>query len=239
MNNEERQLFYDKEGKAYKPQAIEEFGEFCIQYPYKQDMPRYQFTIQHLIAMNLQRQGAGPNRYLRKLKVLDIGCQNGAFDVGMANLGFDVTAVDLSDDYLEITNNSLKKFSWHDAWRVVKADINGDISEIMKLKNFDVIVALEVVEHLPDLENFFTAVSALAFAKSSKLIINVPGGDSWKSDPGHLLSFFQADELWLPDTHRTMHVVPECFERDGWKILDCQKHVWDEENYWYAIALER
>lgn len=237
MNNEERKAFYEAEGKFYRPQAIEEFGDFCIKYPYKQDMPRYQFATAHLLAMNLQRFHHSPMNQHRRLKVLDIGCQNGAFDVGWANLGADVTAIDISDDYLEITANSLKKFSWHTDWRVLKADIVNDADKLEQYGPFDMIMALEVVEHLPDLVKFMQAINHLACQRDAKVIINVPGGDSWKDDPGHLLSFWDSHQKIITD-HRRPVIIPECFG-SRWSLSEFEKHSFNDREYWYAVCLER
>lgn len=236
MNDEERKAFYEKEGKDYRSQAIEEFGEFCIRYPYKQDMPRYQFATSHLLARNAVQFG---DLVKRRLKVLDIGCQNGAFDVGWANLGFDVTAVDISVDYVEITNNSLSKFSWHSDWRVLQADILEDIGKIIPYGPFDVIMALEVVEHLPDVEDFMMVMSEEGLAApNSKLIINVPGGDSWKEDPGHINSFW--DNVPQPQVYGDgLNQVPDCFAGFDWVVSECERHQWSEKEYWYAVCLER
>ena len=96
-----------------------------------------------------------------------------------------------------------------------------------------------MVEHLPSIEQFLDTMACFTVV-GSLLVINVPGGDSWENDLGHLHSFWD-DRKDFPDGSdiRTPHVIPECFDHSHWKVQSMAKHQWDAENYWYAVKLKR
>jgi 2-polyprenyl-3-methyl-5-hydroxy-6-metoxy-1,4-benzoquinol methylase len=240
MDDETRLKFYEDEGKAYIDQAVGEFGRPYIDKPYRLDMPRYQFATKHFIDANLVRLQDKPALRNPRLKVLDIGAQNGAFSLGWVTMGFDVTAIDVSRDYLQVAHDSINEFACHKSWRTIFTDIIGDISALEQLAPFDCIAALEVVEHLPHLSLFLDNVTKLT-KPGARLVINVPGGDSWHTDPGHLLSFWHGSyvKMFPEQDKRVHHTIPDCFKHQSWDIVDFERHNWNSNDYWYATALVR
>jgi 2-polyprenyl-6-hydroxyphenyl methylase/3-demethylubiquinone-9 3-methyltransferase len=83
---------------------------------------------------------------LKNIKILDIGCGGGLISEPMARLGASVTGIDASRKNIEIAKLHAKKNN---------LKINYINSEPEKLKDrneFDIILNLEVVEHVEDLD---------------------------------------------------------------------------------------
>tara|TARA_B110000438_G_scaffold151920_1_gene145962 strand:+ start:60 stop:785 length:726 start_codon:yes stop_codon:yes gene_type:complete len=92
---------------------------------------------------------------LKKLRILDIGCGGGLLSEPMCRLGAEVTGIDASE-------NNIKTASLH------AKEMNLDIKYIcgspekLDLKNkFDVILNMEVIEHVANVEFFINNCSKL------------------------------------------------------------------------------
>lgn len=78
----------------------------------------------------------------RAVRVLDVGCGNGFWAGRLAAMGFQVTGIDLSPTGIEAA---------HAAFPGVRFEVleaAGDLCERLGEKPFDVVLSLEVVEHL-------------------------------------------------------------------------------------------
>ena len=83
---------------------------------------------------------------LKKLRILDIGCGGGLISEPMSRLGADVTAIDASDKNIRIAKLHSKKNN-------LNINYLNAAPENLKFKNeFDIILNLEVVEHVEDLD---------------------------------------------------------------------------------------
>ena len=92
----------------------------------------------------------------RNIKILDIGCGGGLLSEPMCRLGASVVGIDASEKNIEVARFHAKKS---------KLEINYKVASPEKLKTkvkFDVILNMEIVEHVNDI-NFF-------IKKSSKLL---------------------------------------------------------------------
>ena len=96
------------------------------------------------------------NKYpLKNLKILDIGCGGGLISEPMSRLGAKVTAIDASNKNIKVAKLHAKKSC---------LDINYLNTEPEKLKfknEFDIILNLEVVEHVEDLNLYLQSCSGL------------------------------------------------------------------------------
>ena len=93
---------------------------------------------------------------LKNINILDIGCGGGLLSEPMCRLGANVTGIDASEKNIKVAKSHLKKS---------KLKINYICASPEKLrinKKFDVILNMEIVEHVNDLEFFLK--------KSSKLL---------------------------------------------------------------------
>lgn len=90
------------------------------------------------------------------LTILDIGCGGGLMAEPLARLGARVTGLDGSDATITIARQHAKKMGLAINYQTTSA-------EDMALKSirYDVVIALEVVEHVADIGSFLTAVASL------------------------------------------------------------------------------
>jgi len=92
---------------------------------------------------------------LSGIKILDIGCGGGLLSEPMSRMGANVTGIDASDKNIKIAKLHSKKN---------KLKINYYCSSPEKLKikkKFDVILNMEIVEHVEDIDFFLKSCSKL------------------------------------------------------------------------------
>jgi len=126
---------------------------------------------------------------LKNLKILDIGCGGGLLSEPMSRLGAKVTGIDASEKNIKIANAHLKKS---------KLKINYICSSPEKLKTkerFDVILNMEIVEHVEDVELFIRKSSELL--KKSGLMFVATLNKTLKS---YIFAIVGAEYIlrWLP-----------------------------------------
>lgn len=90
------------------------------------------------------------------LTLADIGCGGGLIAEPMARLGFDVTAVDADEAAVAVARE-------HAAASGLVIDYRNDTAESLAEagRSFDVVLALEIVEHVADLGIFLATCGAL------------------------------------------------------------------------------
>jgi 2-polyprenyl-6-hydroxyphenyl methylase/3-demethylubiquinone-9 3-methyltransferase len=130
--------WWDPEGK-FKP--LHKFNPIRIKYI--NDNIIYSFKLK------------SKEKPLRKINILDIGCGGGLLSEPMARLGANVTGIDASDKNIKIAKLHAKKN---------KLNINYFCSSPEKLKikkKFDVILNMEIIEHVEDINFFIKSCSKL------------------------------------------------------------------------------
>jgi len=130
--------WWDPEGK-FKP--LHKFNPIRIKYI--KDNIIYSFKLK------------SKEKPLRKINILDIGCGGGLLSEPMARLGANVTGIDASDKNIQIAKLHAKKN---------KLNINYFCSSPEKLKikkKFDVILNMEIIEHVEDINFFIKSCSKL------------------------------------------------------------------------------
>ena len=130
--------WWDPEGK-FKP--LHKFNPIRIKY------------IKDNIIYSLKLKSK--KRPLEKINILDIGCGGGLLSEPMARLGANVTGIDASDKNIKIAKLHAKKN---------KLNINYFCSSPEKLKTkkkFDVILNMEIIEHVEDINFFIKSCSKL------------------------------------------------------------------------------
>ena len=130
--------WWDPEGK-FKP--LHKFNPIRIKYI--KDNIIYSFKLK-------SRQ-----KPLQKINILDIGCGGGLLSEPMARLGANVIGIDASDKNIKIAKLHAKKN---------KLNINYFCSSPEKLKikkKFDVILNMEIIEHVEDINFFIKSCSKL------------------------------------------------------------------------------
>ena len=139
--------WWDPEGK-FKP--LHKFNPIRIKYI--KDNIIYSFKLK------------SKEKPLQKINILDIGCGGGLLSEPMARLGANVTGIDASDKNIKIAQLHAKKN---------KLNINYFCSspEKLKIKNkFDVILNMEIIEHVEDI-NFFIKTCSKLLKKNGLMFV--------------------------------------------------------------------
>ena len=101
---------------------------------------------------------------LKNIKVLDIGCGGGLLAEPMCRLGAEVTAIDASEKNINVAKLHSKKNN-------LKINYICTSPEKLQIKNkFDVILNMEIVEHVEDV-NFFLKSSSKLLKKNGIMFI--------------------------------------------------------------------
>ena len=94
---------------------------------------------------------------LAGLDILDVGCGGGLLCEPLARLGARVTGIDPSARNIAIAEDHTDRMGLEIAYRV------GTVEDLVaEDRDFDAVIALEVVEHVPDLKAFVAACVAAA-----------------------------------------------------------------------------
>ena len=129
------------------------------------------------------------NKPLKKIDILDIGCGGGLLSEPMCRLGANVTGIDASKKNIEIAKFHAKKSK-------LKIDYMVASPEMLKTpKKFDIILNMEIVEHVNDLDFFIKESSGLL--KKNGLMFVATLNKTLKS---YLFAIIGAEYVlkWLP-----------------------------------------
>ena len=164
--------WWDVEGK-FKP--LHKFNPLRIKYIKKKVMHHFNINSK--------------SKPLQNIEFLDIGCGGGLLSEPMCRLGAKVTGIDASQKNIDVASYHSKKN---------KLNINYLCSspENIKLKKkFDVILNMEVVEHVEDL-NLFLKKSSLMLKKNGLMFISTLN----KTLKSYVFAIIGAEYVlrWLP-----------------------------------------
>ena len=96
-----------------------------------------------------------PNKPLKTINLLDIGCGGGLLSEPMSRLGANVVGIDASKKNIEVAKFHAKK-------NKLKINYICASPEILKIqKKFDVILNMEIIEHVEDVDFFIKKSSEL------------------------------------------------------------------------------
>ena len=104
------------------------------------------------------------NKPLKTINILDVGCGGGLLSEPMSRLGANVVGIDASKKNIEVAKFHAKK-------NKLKINYMCASPEILKIqKKFDVILGMEIVEHVEDI-NFFIKKSSELLKKNGLMFI--------------------------------------------------------------------
>ena len=92
---------------------------------------------------------------LEKVKILDIGCGGGLLSEPMSRLGADVMGIDASDKNIEVAKFHAKKDNLNIKYLCASPE------QLNTSTKFDVILNMEIVEHVKDVDFFLQSCSKL------------------------------------------------------------------------------
>jgi 2-polyprenyl-6-hydroxyphenyl methylase/3-demethylubiquinone-9 3-methyltransferase len=111
--------------------------------------------VRDIIAAHFGRDAKG-GRPLAGLRLLDIGCGGGILSEPMARLGAEVVGLDPSETNVGVARLHAEEGGLAIDYRATTAEELAAAGE-----RFDVVLAMEVVEHVADVAVFITAAAAL------------------------------------------------------------------------------
>ncbi len=153
---------------------------------------------------------------LKGLRMLDIGCGGGVLSEPLARLGAQVVGADPSEENIAVARAHAEASGVAVDYRATTAEALADAGE-----TFDVVLAMEVVEHVTDVKAF--VASCASMVKPGGLMIAATLNRTLKS---FALAIVGAEYVlrWLPrGTHQwDKFVTPEelelAFERAGLQV---------------------
>ena len=155
---------------------------------------------------------------LKGLRILDIGCGGGLLSEPMARMGANVTGADASEINIEVAKIHAKQSGLKIDYRAVTSEelqANGE--------KFDVILNMEVVEHVADVDLFMTSCAKMVKPGGLMFIATIN-----RTPKARALAIFMAENVlkWLPKgTHQYEKLVqPQEIEAplnaQGMEVID-------------------
>jgi 2-polyprenyl-6-hydroxyphenyl methylase / 3-demethylubiquinone-9 3-methyltransferase len=138
---------------------------------------------------------AGSSRPLQGLTVLDVGCGGGILSESMARLGADVTGIDVVEKNIEVARLHAREGKLPIDYRLLPASELADAGA-----RFDVVLNMEVVEHVADLEAFMRDCNRLTANGGATFVATIN-----RTPIAWLFAIVGAEYIlrWLPrGTHR-------------------------------------
>lgn len=132
----------------------------------------------------------GLKKPLKGLRLLDIGCGGGLISEPMARLGADVVAVDASEKNIKTASHHASQGGLNIDFRHTTAEALAEAGE-----KFDIIVNMEVIEHVADVGLYLDACRALLKPSGIMLLSTLN-----RTPKAYLFAIIGAERVlrWLP-----------------------------------------
>nr|WP_314089589.1 bifunctional 2-polyprenyl-6-hydroxyphenol methylase/3-demethylubiquinol 3-O-methyltransferase UbiG [uncultured Shinella sp.] len=147
------------------------------------------------------------HRPLEGLRILDIGCGGGLLSEPMARMGADVLGADASEKNIGIAKAHAAGSGVPVDYRAVTAEALAEAGE-----SFDVVLNMEVVEHVSDVDFFLTTCASMVRPGGMTFVATIN-----RTMKAAALAIFAAENVlrWLPrGTHQYEKLVrPEEIEK--------------------------
>lgn len=89
----------------------------------------------------------------KELSVADIGCGGGLISIPLARIGYEVTSIDADTEALLVLDAKIKEERLTNIKTILQE------SDALPPSQYDVVICIEVVEHVADLEDFVAQVT--------------------------------------------------------------------------------
>lgn len=150
-------------GDTLDPEEIERFSRIADEWwdPLGKFRPLHQLNpirlqfIRDEVCRHFDKDSRAPSP-LKGLNILDIGCGGGLLCEPMSRLGANVTGVDPANRTIEAASKHAKDMDLDINYRAIRAEQLLDAGE-----QFDIVVNMEVIEHVPDVPAFLKICAGL------------------------------------------------------------------------------
>lgn len=194
--------WWDPTGK-FKP--LHKFNPVRLQY------------IKEKVCEHFDRDVKDPKAF-KGLKFLDIGCGGGLLCEPMARLGANVVGADASEVNIEVAKIHAKQMDLKIDYRATTAEALQENDE-----NFDVILNMEVVEHVADVSLFLSSCAKMVKPNGLMFVATIN-----RTQKAKALAIFMAENVlrWLPKgTHQYEKLVKpeeivEPLTKENLEIID-------------------
>ena len=129
------------------------------------------------------------NKPLNGINILDIGCGGGLLSEPLTRLGAKVTGIDASEQNIKVAKAHLKKSK-------LKINYHNTTPENFKLKRkFDVVLNMEIIEHVGDVSYFMNKTSNLVKKNGIMFVATIN-----KTLKSYIFAIIGAEYIlkWLP-----------------------------------------
>ncbi|MEO0328977.1 MAG: bifunctional 2-polyprenyl-6-hydroxyphenol methylase/3-demethylubiquinol 3-O-methyltransferase UbiG [Pseudomonadota bacterium] len=173
--------------------------------------------IKDKVCANFDRDRKDPNAF-SGLRILDIGCGGGLLSEPMARLGADVLGADASEVNIEVAKIHAAQSGLDIDYRAVPSESLESDGE-----KFDVILNMEVVEHVADVNLFMSSCARMVKPGGLMFVATIN-----RTMKANALAIFMAENVlrWLPKgTHEYEKLVrPEELQAplgaEGMNVID-------------------
>jgi len=126
---------------------------------------------------------------LKNLKILDIGCGGGLLSEPMCRLGADVTGIDASEKNIQVAKLHAKKNNLDIKY------LSSSPENFKTETKFDVILNMEIIEHVEDVDIFLKSCSSLLKKEGIMFVATIN-----KTLKSYLFAIIGAEYIlrWLP-----------------------------------------
>lgn len=171
------------------------------------------------------------------LNLLDLGCGGGLLSEPMARLGFAVTGCDAGEANVHVAAAHAQLGNLAISYRCATADVLGDEG-----LEYDVVLAMEIVEHVADLRGFIGECARLLRPGGLIFVATIN-----KTVRSLVLAKLAAEYIlrWLPPgTHDWNRFVPPAelssiLEQEGLKVSRLQGMVFDPFNWAWRLSEDK
>ena len=145
---------------------------------------RIEYIVQVIKRNIISKQINSSTKICNNLNILDVGCGGGLLCEPLSRLGGNVTGIDVSE-------NAIKTAKQHASKMGLKINyICTSLEELNIKKDFDLIIASEVIEHVLDRKYFLKMIRKISSNKTSFIFTTIN-----KSIPSLLFGKFAAEYL--------------------------------------------
>lgn len=213
------------ENSTIDQSEIDHFSSLAAQWwdPTGKFKPLHKFNpvrltyIREKLCEHFNRDVRAPDA-LKGLRILDIGCGGGLLSEPMAKMGADVVGADAGATNIEVAR-------LHACQSGVDVDYRATTAEDLAAagEKFDVVLNMEVVEHVADVDLFMTACAEMVKPGGLMVVATIN-----RTAKAKALAIFMAEQVlrWLPrGTHQYEKLVrPEELEAplnaSGMQVID-------------------